>query len=607
MLAQANVLADMSLEELGNLKVTTAALRPERYFETPASVFVITNEDIRRSGVTSLPEALRLAPNLEVARVGAATYAISARGFQNVITNKMLVLIDGRTLYTAVLSGVLWDAQDVMLDDVERIEVISGPGAALEGANAFSGVINIITYNAGKTQGNALVAGGGRLFRDAAIRHGGSFGNNGTYRVYAMHLERDAIRPPSSGVADEFTKNQAGFRIDMGTETRGVTLQGDAYRGKHEGFGAPNAEVSGANLVLRATHELAGGGRIRAHLNYDHTRRDDPTTFRDRLDTIDFEGQHDLATRGAHQISWGAGYRYARDDTTPTAIVRFIPEDRNLHWTSVFAQDRITLSPSLSLTVGAKLQSTVYVDPEFMPDVRLAWMPRPTHLFWAAASRAARTPGRIDRDFFLPADPPFVIRGSPDFQSETGRMFEVGHRSQPNKRVTYSITAFLNELDGLRSGRPAPGGGSFISNEVEGRTTGLEAWAMYQASDRWRVMLGLLELRQNLRAKDGSGSLNGPRNLGNDPRHSVKLRVSYRFSDALDLNVDSRYVSALAYLATVPGYNATDVRLAWRMNKQLELSMSIRDLFHRDHVEFDEHGAPARIPRNAYFQARWYF
>ena len=609
MIATADNLADLSLEELGNLRVTTAALRPERYSDAPASIFVITGEDIRRSGATNLPEALRLAPNLEVAQVSSTTYAVTARGFQNVITNKLLVLLDGRTLYTTVLSGVLWDAQDVMLDDVERIEVISGPGAALYGANAFAGVINIISRPARDTQGARVVLGGSDIARDVSARFGGSLGAAGAYRVYGMHLERDGLRPAASHLADDTVKDQMGFRADFGPAEGGATIQGDAYNATREGNGAPKAKLNGANLLGRWTTQLAGGSHLEAQAYFDHTTRDDPTGFKDRVDTYDAQVRSNLPAMGAHRISFGLGYRYALDDTTPTLPLRFIPEDRHLHWASAVAQDVIELAPSLTLTAGAKWQTDVYVKPVFMPDLRLAWKPREQDIVWLAASRVARTPGRMDRDFFIPGNPPFLIQGGPNFDSETGDVYEVGYRAQPNAFLTFSATAFYNRYDDLRGGRLAPGPGLafLISNAVEGEASGIEAWALLQATERWRLMAGLLELRQDLRDKDGSGSLSGPAGLGNDPRHTVKLRSSYRFSDAVDLDVDWRYVSSLAYLTTVPAYNATDVRLAWRVNRGVELSLIASNIFHRDHVEFDEHGLPASIPRSAYVQLRMDF
>ena len=597
-------LADLSLEELGNLRVTTASLRPERLEDTPASIFVITNEDIRRSGAASLAEALRLAPNLEVARVSASTYAISARGFLNVITNKLLVLVDGRMLYTTILSGVLWDAQDVMLEDVERIEVISGPGAALYGANAFVGVINVITRSARATQGTAVVAGTGRIDRSVAVRQGIAIGS-GALRLYGMHIERDNLRPAASHVADAMTKDQAGFRMDLGNEASGaVTFQGDAYRATIDGNGAADVKLEGANLVARWTRALAGGGRLRVHGYYDHTNREDPSGFTDRVDMFDIEAQHDLGVMGAHRISYGAGYRVARDDTTPTPIVHFLPEDRTLRWGTVFAQDQVALGANVTLTAGVKVQTTPYVGAEVMPDLRLDWKPAENHLAWAAASRVTRTPGRIDRDFVYPGSPPFIIRGGPDFKSETGNVFEIGYRAQARTWLTFSAAAFYARLDDLRGGRLGSDGAAIISNEAEGETSGIEAWAMAQPTARWRITAGVLELRQRLRPKAGSVDFAAPAALGNDPRHTFKVRSGYRLSDRVDLDVGWRYVSKLSYLATVPGYQEADARIAWRVTDAIELAAGGNNLLHKGHVEFDEHGLPAVIPRTAYFQVR---
>ena len=602
----ASSLADLSLEELGNLRVTTASLRPERLEDTPASIFVITNEDIRRSGAASLAEALRLAPNLEVARVSATTYAISARGFLNVITNKLLVLIDGRMLYTTILSGVLWDAHDVMLEDVDRIEVISGPGAALYGANAFVGVINVITRSARNTQGTAVVAAASRIDGRVAVRHGGEMGT-GAFRIYGLHIERDNLRPAASRVADDMTKDQAGFRMDFGNDANGaVTFQGDAYRATVQGNGAPDLKLAGANLVASWTRAFAGGSRLRVQGFYDYTNREDPSGFTDRVDTFDIEAQHDLGMMGAHRISYGAGYRVARDDTTPTPIVNFLPENRTLRWGTVFAQDQVALGGHVTFTGGVKVQTTPYVSAEVMPDLRLDWKPVLNRLAWAAASRVARTPGRIDRDFHYPGAPPFLIRGGPDFKSETGNVFELGYRAQVSSWLTFSVAAFHARLDDLRGGRLVAGA-AVISNEAEGDTTGIEAWAIAQPTSRWRLVFGLLELRQRLRPKPGSVDFAAPASLGNDPRHSLKVRSSYRASDRVDLDIGWRYVSKLSYLATVPGYQEADARIAWRVTDRVELAVGGTNLLHSGHVEFDEHGLPAVIPRTAYFQARLRF
>ena len=602
-------LADLSLEELGNLRVTTAALRPERYADVPASIYVITNDDIRRSGATSLPEALRLAPNLEVARVSGSSWAISARGFQNVITNKLLVLVDGRALYTSVLSGVLWDAQDVMLEDVDRIEVISGPGAALFGANAFTGVINVITKSARDTEGAVAVAGVGRLSRDASARAGGALGASASWRVYGMYHDRDNLRPEAAHAADALQKTTLGFRSDGRFGRDRWQVQGDGYDAKVTGNGSPDIKLRGGNVLAAWSRDLGAESRLSFRTYYDYAMRDDPVGFVDRLGTFDVEGQYDLQPWRNHRVSLGLGYRHAIDHTTATPIVRFIPEDKTLIWRSAFAQDEIALSTDLTLTVGGRAQSAVYGKSQLLPDLRLSWKPAPQQLTWLAASKVARMPGRIDRDFFYPGGgPPFLIQGGPTFEAEEGEVYEVGYRAMPTRQWTVSVTLFHQRLKNLRGGTLAPGGGGFIiSNEIEGRTTGLEAWTMYQASDSLRLMLGWLELNPDLRPKPGSTDSGGPASLGNDPRHTLKARGSWRIDSAWDLDVSWRYVSALAFLPLVPSYSATDVRVAWRPRSDLELSLLGSDLFNAGHVEFDEHGFPARIPRAAYAQLRWTF
>lgn len=600
-------LEDLSLEELANLRVTSAALRPERYADAPASIYVITSEDIRRSGATSLPEALRLAPNLEVARVSGTTWAITARGFLNVITNKLLVLLDGRTLYTTVLSGVLWDAQDVMLEDIDRIEVVSGPGAALFGANAFAGVVNIITKDARSTKGSVAVGGGGTLSRDVAARVGVPIGDRGALRLYAMHNDRDDLRPDASAVADRMAKTSGGFRADYAWGHDKLQVQGDGYDAKVTGNGAADMRLKGGNVLAAWSRVLGGESKISVRTYYDYASRDDPAAFNDRVGTFDIEAQYDLQPWRGHRAAFGIGYRHADDRTTPTPIVRFTPQDRALVWRSAFAQDEIELTDTLTFTAGARVQAGAYGVSEFLPDLRLAWKPTATQMAWIAASKVARTPGRIDRDFFFPGNAPFLIRGGPDFQPERGRVYEIGYRASPHARTTFSFTLFHQDFDDLRGGRLGPAGGFIISNEIEGASTGFEAWALLQATESWRLMAGWLELDSNLRPKAGSTDVGGAAALGNDPRHTVKLRSSWRVTDDVDFDLGWRYVSALAFLPTVPSYSAADVRLAWRPAKALEVSVTGSDLFNGGHVEFDEHGLPARIPRAYYAQVRWEF
>jgi iron complex outermembrane receptor protein len=423
-----------------------------------------------------------------------------------------------------------------------------------------------------------------------------------------MYNDRDNLRPEASHVADQMRKATFGFRGDYGWAGDHFQLQGDTYDATVTGNGAPEVRLRGANAVANWSHDLGGESRLNIRAWYDHTMRNDPVTFIDTVDTFDIEGQYDLRPWHGNRISVGLGYRNADDRTQPTASVRFIPQDRRLAWRSAFAQDEIQLTPTLTATLGARGQSGVFAGGEFLPDARLSWKPAADHMTWIAASRVARTPGRIDRDFFFPANAPFLIRGGPDFQSERGTVYEVGYRASPRPQVTWSIALFHQDLDRLRGGSLAPDGAGFlISNEIEGRSNGLEAWLLYQASERWRLMAGWLELNQDLHTRPGSTDFGGPAALGNDPRHTFKARSSYRVSSALDVDASFRYVSALAYLSTVPAYGALDLRLAWHWSKAVELSVEGTDLTRSSHVEFDEHGLPAHIPRAVYGQVRLAF
>jgi iron complex outermembrane receptor protein len=368
-------LADLSLEELANIEVTSVSKSAEPLADAPASIFVISNDDIRRAGVRTLSEALRLAPNLQVARTSANSYAISARGFNNSIGNKLLVLIDGRTVYTPLFSGVFWDQQDVMLEDVERIEVISGPGATLWGANAVNGVINVITRSSRDTQGALAAIGAGNLDQGVALRYGGKLGEDGTFRIYGKGRDlENTKRADGSAVPDGWDNGQVGFRADWNGSRRSFTVQGDAYRGRSEDrpLGGP-IEVSGANLLARWNERFSSGSDIRLQAYYDRSERQDRIGFQGDVDTFDIDFQHGIPL-GRHKLLWGAGYRRAHDnvpDTIPTPLViRFVPSSRTLDWQNLFAQDEIRLTDSLDFTAGLKLESNDYTGWDALPSAR---------------------------------------------------------------------------------------------------------------------------------------------------------------------------------------------------------------------------------------------
>ncbi|HEX7812815.1 MAG TPA: TonB-dependent receptor [Burkholderiales bacterium] len=616
-------LADLSLEELGNIEITSVSRRPERLSAAAASIFVITHEDIRRSGATSLPEALRLAPNLQVAQTGAAQYAISSRGFNNAnaLANKLLVLIDGRTVYSPIYSGVFWEHQDVLLEDVERIEVISGPGGTLWGANAVNGVINVITRSAGATQGGLVSLGGGDGEAGGAFRYGFALGDRGHFRIYAKATDLDNTENFSgASLPDGWRSQQAGFRADWGQASRNFTIQGDAYTGRGDSRAvAGPVEVSGFNLLARWNEQFESGSDFQLQAYFDRSERKDQALFQGDADTYDIEFQNGIPL-GRHKVLWGAGYREASDDVAMTRVpvapgftfvTNFVPRSRKLTWENVFVQDEIHLGATVKLTVGVKLESNDYTGWETLPSARLAWESSDNHLLWGAISRAVRAPARLDRDFFLSADvgvPPLVnipiIDGGPDFESEIAEVAEIGYRAQPWTNFSYSITAFFSEYSKLRSGQPSPA--AVIQNMMGGDVYGVEAWASYQATDSWRLSGGLVELRKDLGLDPGSTDPEGPRALGNDPEHQWMLRSTLNVTPNHDFDIMVRGVSDLPDPA-VPDYTAVDMRLGWRPQGNVELSATIRNLFDPGHVEFGNPATASELGRSVYFKLLCHF
>jgi iron complex outermembrane receptor protein len=589
-------LADLSLEELAQIQVTSVFRRATPLSDAPASLYVISREDIRRAGVTTLPEALRLAPNLQVARVTANRYAISARGFNNAIGNKLLVLVDGRTIYTPLFSGVFWDQQDVMLEDIERIEVISGPGATLWGVNAVNGVINIITRHSRDTQGVLVAAGGGNREQQAAVRYGGRLGDSGHFRIYAKRFDMEnTTRANGTSVPDGWQNGQVGFRADWRSDRNEFTLQGDSYSGKSEvgfvpGFVIPPSAVSGTNILARWKRTLSSSSDIHLQAYYDHSKRDDPLFYRPEQDIFDIEFQHGIRW-DRHRIVWGAGYRHARDDVGPGLVFSaFIPRSRSLDWTNVFVQDEIKLTDTLSVTPGMRLEHNDYTGLEYLPSARVAWKFSPAHLVWGAASRAVRAPSRFDRDVVNPPRPPFAIQGGPNFVSEVAKVYEIGFRGQATRQFAYSLTAFRHDWKRLRSASSPPFP-LFLVNNVEGFINGVEAWVTYQPMPTWRIEGGYTSLREHLGVTPGVNDPVGPRNatLANDPDHQWMLRSSFDLPGRHELDFMLRRVASLP-LESVPGYTAFDARWGWKVTRQFEVSVTLQNLFDRQHAEF---GAPA--------------
>jgi iron complex outermembrane recepter protein len=599
-------LTELSLEELANTQVMSVSRHPERLAEAPASIFVITADEIRRSGANSLPEALRLAPALHVARIDTGQYAISARGFNGLAANKLLVLVDGRTIYTPLFSGVFWDQQDLLIEDIERIEVISGPGATLWGANAVNGVISVTTRSARDTHGFLASIGGGNERQVGAIRYGRALDDRTHLRIYgkAAHLD-NTLRANGSLVRDARRWLQAGIRAEHGEAGSGFVLQGDVYRvtsedrGVASGIQIGRAELSGMNLLARWTRKGSAGSELRIQAYVDHAEREERILFQPKANLFDAEVQHALSS-GVHRFVWGAGYRYARDHVEDGFLVGFRPTRRALSWVNVYAQDDIRLRERLALEAGLRLERNGYTGWEYLPNARLSWSLSRDHLVWGAAARAVRAPARFDRDVIRPLGGVF---GGPNFVSEVAHVFQLGYRAQPARVLTWSVTIFRHDWDKLRSATAPP---VTFENRIEGPVDGVEAWASVQATSWWRVSGGLTALRKGLQLEPGSTDPAGTTNpqLGNDPPNHWLLRSSTKLWTSHELDITARGVGELPN-PQVPAYVAVDARYGFRVHPRIEVSVTGQNLTDPRHPEFNALPSRSELGRAFFLHATW--
>ncbi|HVK55684.1 MAG TPA: TonB-dependent receptor [Burkholderiales bacterium] len=602
-------LAELSLEELGNIEITSVRRTPERLSDAAAAIFVITRDDILRSGVVTIPEALRLAPNLQVARVDATQYAINARGFNTATSNQLLVLIDGRSVYTPLYSGVFWDVQDVLMEDIDRIEVISGPGGALWGSNAVNGVINIVTRSAHETKDTVVLGAAGSETRaHVSFRHGGELSDTASYRIHGKYLDQDStVRANGADVPDASRKGQIGFRLDWDKAADTFTVQGDAYKGETDQAAVDDKTVAGANLLGRWSRSLGADSNVQLQVYHDHTERDYPGTFKEIRNTTDIELQHRFKPAKRHEIVWGGGYRSSSDHVTNSATLAFLPTHVRLNLANLFLQDSITLIPErLDLTLGSKFERNDYTGLEIQPSARVAWKMKDRQLLWGAISRAVRTPSRIDRQLFSPGSPPFLLAGGADFRSETLLAYELGYRIQAHARASLSISTFYNVYDHLRSLEPQPSGAFVIGNEMEGSTYGAELWGDLEVTKWWRIKAGYAYLEKDLRLSSNSRDPNGVRPSGNDAKHRITLRSSMDITPTLALDGTLRYVSALPN-PSVPAYTTLDLRLGWKATKELEVALIGQNLLDKQHPEFGSAPNRSEIERNVMVRATWRF
>jgi iron complex outermembrane receptor protein len=605
-------LKKLSLDELQTIEVTSVSKRPEKLLQTASAIQVITADDIQRSGATSLPEALRLASNLQVAQVDSRSWAISARGFNGTSANKLLVLIDGRVVYTPLHAAVFWEVQDTLLEDIDRIEIISGPGATLWGANAVNGVINIITKTAAAAQGILVTGGGGSELQGVGgVRYGGTFGA-AHVRAYGKYFERgNSALPGGRQATNDWNMGQGGVRLEWdASSVDRVSIQGDAYDGRIAQPALSHITVSGSNVLGRWSHTLSKSSDFTLQLYYDRTHRNIPGTFGEDVTIYDADYQHHVRVAERHDIVWGFGYRVDHDDVGNSALLAFLPAQVSQQWFSGFVQDEMPLAGNrLHLTLGSKIEHNDYTGIELEPGGRLGWTLSERQMLWGSVSRAVRTPSRIDRDFFAPGSPPFLLAGGPGFVSENVVAYELGYRSRPHDRLLLAAATFYNDYDNLRSTEqvnPPAALPIVIANGQAGTSYGAEVTAEYRGSDWWRLRSGYTGLRLHIHRKPGSTDQTSGSSESHDPHHQCFLRQSLDLPAHVQLDFGLRYVSQIANQA-VPAYGELEGRLGWQATKTLEWSIVGQNLLHDHHAEFGALVTRKEVERGGYVKLAWRF
>jgi iron complex outermembrane receptor protein len=604
-----SALKKLSLEQLMAIEVTSVSKRPEKLSETASAIEVITADEIRRSGASVLPEALRLALNLQLEQSKSYDWALTTRGFNtpdfanSPRANKLLVLIDGRTVYTPLFAGVLWDAQGVLLEDIDRIEIVSGPGGTLWGANAVNGVINIITKNAGDTRGWYASGAVGSLLQDfGAARYGTSVGRHGALRLFGQRLDHNRTTLANGNDApDQWHTTQGGFRSDWSPSERDTwTVQGDGYIGREQFTADRNTVFNGQNLLGRWTRTWSGESALQVQVYFDRTWRHYPDIFAEDLQTYDIDLQHRFPVSRSNSVIWGGGFRLMRDQVENGLFI-LDPAHRTLQLYSGFVQDQITVVPDrLKFTVGTKVEHNSFSGFEVQPSARVAWTPDRRQTVWGAVSRAVRSPSRADTDFRFPLA---NLSGTPDFKSEKVIAYELGYRALPTERLSLSLAGFVNDYDDLRTMNLLnPPTGFVYANDMEGRTWGLEFAANFQPAAWWRLRAGYIHLNEDLTVTS-QRAVTVPTDEANDPADQILVHSILDLPSHWQLDVVGRYVSELpAATPNVDNYFTFDARLAWQY-RQLELAVIGHNLAEKEHGEF----GTQTIPRSVYGKValRW--
>jgi iron complex outermembrane receptor protein len=632
-------LRELSLEQLGSLEVTTVSKQPAEVWRTAAAITVLTADDIRRSGVSTLPELLRLVGGVQVSRLDSDHWAVGIRGLTNAFSKALLVMIDGRSVYTPLFGGVYWQVQDTLLDDIDRIEVIRGPGGTIWGSNAVNGVINVITKHSRDTQGLFVSAGAGNVDQGrVGVRYGGSRGNALSYKVYGTGSLRAAQAHTDGHPFDDWSLAQSGFQLDF-TRPGGATirLSGDVYKGTMGervavGWFTPPSRlevegsdlVSGGNLLARWERHLGGSTSLRLQGYYDRTVRD-AVHFGEDRSTVDVDLLLRTTVARRHQLSWGAGARNSRSDVTPLfPTLALVPEDRDQRLGSLFAQDEIAVLPDeLFVIVGTKLEHNTYTGWEVQPNLRVLWRADTQESVWASVTRAVRTPSRIETDLrltaFLQAPPPVYVQvaGSPDFDAESLVGVEAGYRRLVAPSLFLDVAVFHNTYEGLSGiGEVVPSNPltpiphilftATYANTIDAVSDGFEVSGDYRPRPWLRARGSYALLSIDTKNRPGfNDALNLAAHQDTVPRHQGSARISLTLPGRVEVDYVQRAVSRIV-MNEVPSYVTGDARVGWELARGVQLAVAGQNLFAPGHVEFFRNGfTPTGIRRSAHVSVTW--
>jgi len=645
-------LTDKSLEDLMNTEVTSVSKKEQKLSQVAAAIFVITQEDIRRSGATDIPDLLRMVPGMDVGEINGSTWAVSARGFNQQFSNKLLVMIDRRIVYTATFAGVFWDTLDLPLEDIERIEVIRGPGGAVWGANAVNGVISMFTKKASETRGGLIAAGGGNVQQGFGFaQYGGALGKHADYRVYTKYfIQNHMLDPTGQNGADGWHTFRSGFRIDSTLSPKdSFMLEGDLSVGREGEFGfvlpsvtspgfvpvTEQIDIADGNFVSVWDHSFSDRSNTTLQISFDRHLRDDPQNP-ERRDTWDVDFQHHVAWGERQDIVWGLGYRITPDRIEGSLTVSMNPVSRDLQVFNAFVQDEFALIPNkLFLTLGSKFEHNDYTGFEFMPDVRLAWAPSIRHMLWAALSRDLRAPSRNDTNLVLnlgtgPAGPPTLLRllGNPQFKDERLIAYEMGYRTTISDRASIDLAAYFNDYNGLQTtepGAPFPEANPppahivqplTYENLMRGETHGFEIAANWKVTSRWTISPGYaLEQLHMHTAATSQDTQTATFIEGAAPRQSAQLRSHFALREGLTWDASAYFAGHLNNQGpfsnfTIPAYTRVDTGLTWKPRENFSIGVFGQNLLKDHHFEFEDiNGAlqTGQIKRSGYAQISWRF